>query len=207
MSLHNPLFIDCCRRQRSSLEIVVYSSNVRQIAELGYPTAKGICILPHHIYDFLNTCSTYWECFCVLITANPMPTQFVDTVENRHIVCTNVVCHHYTNQCGLSSNVCTNVSTIVNLYEMHHTAMLTSNYPEFPTTAQGSVANVGRLVIHFQSSLARTNLGHAEIAPFFDEYLGTLVSHYPGHAMSTKSVDFATMRCAHAHFRHHSGKN
>ncbi|KAF9232967.1 hypothetical protein BU15DRAFT_67012 [Melanogaster broomeanus] len=197
MSLRNPLFIDCCRRQRSSLEIVVYSSDVRQIVELAYPTARGVRILPRHIYDFLNARSTYWECFCALITGDPTPARFVDMVENGHIVRTNVVCHHYTNQCGFS----------INLNETHHTAMLTSNYPEFPTTARGSIVDVERLVIRFHSTLARTNLGHAEIAPFFDDYLGTLVSRYPGHAMSTKSVDFATIRRACTHFRRHSGKN
>ncbi|KAF9220838.1 hypothetical protein BS17DRAFT_786666 [Gyrodon lividus] len=192
MALCNPLFIDCCRRQHSSLEVVVYSSDVGQIVELAYPTARGIRILPHCIYNFLNTHSTYWECFCALITGNPTPARFVDMVENGHIVHTNVVCHHHTNQCGFS----------IHLNEMHHTTMLTSNYPKFPTT--GSIVDVGRLVVRFQSSLARTNLGHAEIAPFFGNYLGTLASRYPGHAMPMKSVDFATTCRARTHFRRHS---
>ncbi|KAF9231053.1 hypothetical protein BU15DRAFT_68656 [Melanogaster broomeanus] len=185
MSLRNPLFIDCCRRQRSSLEIVVYSSDVRQIVELAY---------------------TYWECFCALITGDPTPARFVDMVENGHIVRTNVVCHPLYQSVWVLY-VWAKFSILVNLNETHHTAMLTSNYPEFPTTARGSIVDVERLVIRFHSTLARTNLGHAEIAPFFDDYLGTLVSRYPGHAMSTKSVDFATIRRARTHFRRHSGKN
>ncbi|KIJ08969.1 hypothetical protein PAXINDRAFT_158010 [Paxillus involutus ATCC 200175] len=185
MPLRNSVFIDCYRRQRSSTEIVIYSSDVRQIVEISYPTARGICIRPHRVFAYLNTHGTYWECFCALASGHPTPARFVDIVENGHVVCTKVVCHYLTSQCGFSRS--SPIQSYVNLNETHHTAMLTSSYPEFPTIARGVVPSVERLITNFHRVLARTNLGRAEIAPHFDEYLGTLASQYPGYSMPTKS--------------------
>ncbi|KIK99372.1 hypothetical protein PAXRUDRAFT_30529 [Paxillus rubicundulus Ve08.2h10] len=143
---------------------MIYSSDVYQIIEISYPTARGI-------FAYLNAHGTYWQCFCALTSGHPTPAHFVDIVENRHVVCTKVVCHYLMSQFSLN--------------ETHHTAVLTSSYPEFPTI--GIVPNVKWLIMNFHCVLARTNLGRAEIAPHFDEYLRMLASQYSGYSMPTKS--------------------
>lgn len=118
----------------------------------------------------------------------------------------------------------------MNLNETHHTVLLSSSYSEFlslssksssPTSlpitrhsinliVQNALPDVSRLVRNFQAQLTNVPRGHAEIVPYFPEYLDSLTSTYKGYRLVELEVTFVTPprhRWTNLHHRSRSSKS
>ncbi|KAG2345322.1 hypothetical protein BDR05DRAFT_131684 [Suillus weaverae] len=138
----------------------------------------------------------FWECFCGLAYEHPTPVRFVTSAIGH----TQVVCHFRDHRCGFS----------ININKTRHTALLESSYDDFPTRGnlfaprrrykfhpslvQGDIPNITLLLTAFRAIIASLPSGHAEIVPYFVNYLGSHSSMHPRPSVITQSLSPSFIR-------------
>ncbi|KAF8833795.1 hypothetical protein BDN67DRAFT_1052202 [Paxillus ammoniavirescens] len=159
----NEIFLPCVNGQNASTELVVFSREANQLVSIAYPLSKhsGEHILPDSIPGFLRKRRLYWECFCALLSHDPVPVRFTHDFESGHL---RAVCHHHISKCGFS----------LDLVERRQTAAEESTYAH--VRACESVfyqqINMPILLAEFHASVAVSPDGYADATPFFEGYCG-----------------------------------
>lgn len=170
MPAQNILFEMAYAAQHSNTELVVYSRDAGRCVTIAYPVSKGSRIVPSGIATYLMRRRCFWECFCGLAHEHPTPVRFVTSAIGH----TQVVCHFQDHRCRFS----------INLNKTRHTALFESSYGDFPTRVQGDVPNLTA----FRAIIASLPSGHAEIAPYFVNYLGSHSSMHSRPSVINRSL-------------------
>ncbi|KAG1825535.1 uncharacterized protein BJ212DRAFT_280532 [Suillus subaureus] len=134
--------------------------------------------MPSGIAAYLMRRRCFWECFCGFAHEHPTPVQFVTSAIGH----TQVVCHFQDHCCRFS----------INLNKTRHTALLESSYGDFPT--QGDIPNIVLLLTAFRAISASLPSGHAEIASYFVNYLGSHSSMHSRPSIINQSLSPSFIR-------------
>lgn len=178
--VYNALLVGFCRSiiikmpaaGRSNTELMIYSRDAGQCVKIAYPVSRGFRIVPSGIAAYLMRRRCFWECFCGPAHEHPTPVRFVTSAIGH----TQVICHFRDHRCRFS----------INLNKTRHTALLESSYGDFPT--RGDIPNIALLLNAFRAINTRPPSGHAEIVPYFFNYLGSHSSMHPLPSGITQSL-------------------